>query len=429
MRLKKLIGVMAFAGLAAPGIASATNGYFSHGYGMKSIGMGGVGIALPQDTLAAATNPAGMVMVGDRIDFGLNWFRPQREATITGNAAPVGVNGTYSGNEKENFFIPEFGYNKMLNPNMSLGVSVFGNGGMNTDYNKPIPLFDGRPAGAIRPGVNLEQLFVAPTFAMKLNPDHAIGISLNLAYQKFSAKGLYNFTAPGGPMQASASPANVTDLGSDSSTGAGVRIGWTGKITPNVTLGATYQSKTSMGNLDTYKGLFAEQGSFDIPASYGVGISAKVAPQWTVALDVMSIEYSKVKSIANPLSNFTVAGNLLGSSNGGGFGWKDMTVGKLGVSYEYSPTLTLRAGYNYGSSPISSSETFFNILAPGIVEDHLTLGATWTLPNKGELTVGYMHAFSKTINGSNSIPAPYGGGNANLNMHEDSLGIGYGWKM
>jgi long-chain fatty acid transport protein len=33
----------------------ATNGYFSHGYGIKSKGMGGVGIALPQDAMAAAT--------------------------------------------------------------------------------------------------------------------------------------------------------------------------------------------------------------------------------------------------------------------------------------------------------------------------------------------------------------------------------------
>jgi long-chain fatty acid transport protein len=41
--------------------------------------MGGVGIALPQDALAAATNPAGMGLIGDRIDLGATWFRPIRE--------------------------------------------------------------------------------------------------------------------------------------------------------------------------------------------------------------------------------------------------------------------------------------------------------------------------------------------------------------
>ena len=47
-----------------PGMAMATDGYFSPGYGVKSQGMGGVGIALPQDGLAAAANPAGTAFVG-----------------------------------------------------------------------------------------------------------------------------------------------------------------------------------------------------------------------------------------------------------------------------------------------------------------------------------------------------------------------------
>ena len=38
----------------------ATDGYFPHGYGVKSQGMGGIGVAFPQDSIAAAMNPAGM---------------------------------------------------------------------------------------------------------------------------------------------------------------------------------------------------------------------------------------------------------------------------------------------------------------------------------------------------------------------------------
>jgi long-chain fatty acid transport protein len=46
--------------LAIP--AFATDGYFSIGYGVKQVGQGGAGIAFPQDSLAAATNPAGMIL-------------------------------------------------------------------------------------------------------------------------------------------------------------------------------------------------------------------------------------------------------------------------------------------------------------------------------------------------------------------------------
>jgi len=423
MNPKSLAGACAIALIALPGIASATNGYFSHGYGIKSKGMGGVGIALPQDTLAAAINPAGMVQVGNRLDVGLDWFHPVRGAEIRGNAFP---DADYDGNNKRDFFIPEFGYNKMLNQRMSLGIAAYGNGGMNSDY--AVNSFD-RFGGTGSSGVNLEQLFISPTLALKLNQNHAVGVSLNLAYQRFSAKGMGPFDLTG-PGQASASPGSVTNNGTDSATGWGVRLGWSGQITPELTLGATYQSKTSMSKLDKYKGLFAEQGGMDIPENYGAGIAFKATPKLTVAADVVQINYSSIRAVGNTLANMTVLGNPLGSNNGPGYGWSDMTVYKLGANYEVGKNLVVRAGYNHGKQPVPGSETFLNILSPGVVEDHLTLGATWTLANKAEISVSYMHAFKKTVQGSStSIPASYGGGSANLYMYQDSLGIAYGMKM
>src|SRR5580693_5957840 len=62
--------------LAAP--AFATDGCLSTGYGIKRLGQGGTGVAFPQDSLAAATNPAGMVFAGDRLNLGMTFFRPLR---------------------------------------------------------------------------------------------------------------------------------------------------------------------------------------------------------------------------------------------------------------------------------------------------------------------------------------------------------------
>jgi long-chain fatty acid transport protein len=407
--------------LIASAEANATDGYFAHGYGVKSQGMGGVGIALPQDALAAAANPAGMGLIGDRVDLGVTWFRPQRETTISGNAFP-GVDANYDANDTENFFIPDFGYNRQINPKLTLGVSVYGNGGMNTDYKKGIPLF-GSSGSA---GVDLIQLFVAPTVTWKLTPSQTIGASLNLAYQRFEAKGLQGFNG------ASTSPANLTDNGHDNSYGAGLHLGWIGQINDVVSLGATYQSRTYMSKFDKYKGLFAEQGDFDIPSSFGVGIALKATPKLTIAADVQRINYSDVASVGN-LSLPNLA-NGLGSDNGAGFGWRDVTTTKLGASYAYSDALTVRAGYNHSTQPIRSSDTLFNILAPGVIQDHVTLGATWVLANKSEVSLSYIHAFEENVNGSGSIPpgfppAGFGGGEANLKMYQDSLGIAYGWQL
>lgn len=409
MKLKKIVVSMFAVGVMASPLAHATDGYFSDGYGMKAKGMAGVGIALPQDALAAANNPAGMVMVGDRVDLGVDLFKPSRGADVNG-AGGVG-NGAFDGNGKSLFAIPEFGYNKMLDAKSSLGVSVYGNGGMNTDYKVS-------PFGP-NAGINLEQLFIAPTYALKVNDKHAIGVSLNLVYQTFSATGLSMFAG------STSNPAALTDNGKDSSTGVGVKLGWTGEVTSAVTLGATYQPKTKMSKFTKYAGLFAEQGGFDIPANYGVGIAVKATDSTTVSADYKVIQYSGVPAIANTLT----AGGPLGAANGMGFGWADVKVIKLGVSQVVNDAWTVRAGYSHNTQPIPSTQTMFNILAPGVVQDHLTLGATWNVSKQNELTMGYMHAFSQTVNGPAAIPAGFGGGNANIHMYQDSLGVAYSWKL
>lgn len=434
MKLKTLAGILAVAGLAMPGMASATNGYFSHGIGIKAKGMGGVGIALPQDSLAAATNPAGMVLVGDRMDVGVDWFRPDRTTTWENNNFSDGVAavaGDHPSGNKD-FFIPEFGYNMMLGEKMSLGISVYGNGGMNTDYGAKVIAGSNPPDGQVQTNTysNLEQLFISPTFAYKLTPQHSVGVSLNLVYQTFEARGLQSFNN----VNQSAYVGNVTDQGKDTSTGAGLKFGWTGQVSPTVTLGATYQSKTRMSKFDKYKGLFAEQGGFDIPETYGVGIAVKATPKTMVAMDIVQINYGGVRSLSNPGTLFPSmsASTHMGLDGGAGFGWEDQTVYKLGIAHQYNDNLVLRAGYNYAKMPITENNTYFNILAPATVEQHLTLGATWTLANKAELSVSYMHAFSKGINGpttGNGQSAATAGYPVGLEMSQDALGIAYGWKM
>ena len=428
--MNKIVVSLLAAGVMASPLAHATNGYLPIGYGVKNEAMGGASIALPLDSIAAANNPAGMVMVGDRADVALTWFKPNRSAEITGSPVP-GENGTYSGNGRSNFFIPDFGYNKMISADTSLGVSVYGNGGMNTQYNTS-PFAKYGTSGNL--GINLSQLFIAPTWAMKINPTNAIGVSLNLAYQMFSATGLGGTGPVGGPTGGftglSSNPSAVTDNGTDTSTGYGVRLGWTGQVTPAVTLGATYQSKTKMGKLSKYSGLFAGQGSFDTPSNYGVGIAVKAAPETTVAFDVERINYADVPAVGTPLTALPPpygAGPQLGASNGPGFGWKNINAYKLGVSHAFSSVFTMRAGYDHCDQPIPNSQTLLNILAPGVVQNHLSLGGTWKLADKSEISVAYVHAFKQTVNGSGSIPTAFGGGNANLTMTEDSIGISYGW--
>lgn len=406
--------------------AYATNGYFQHGYGIKSQGMGGVGIALPQSSLAAATNPAGMVWVGNRMDVGLVWFRPIRQATIHGSAAGPMINGTYDANDTKNFFLPSFGYNRLVSDNVSWGISIYGNGGMDTDFNQRIPLF-----GSRKVQMDLQQVFIAPTVSWKITPNQSFGIAANFAYQRFKIAGLQNFDNP----MYSADPGHVTNNGRDSSYGAGIHLGWLGNLTDYITLGLTWQSKTYMTEFDKYSGLFANQGDFDIPATYGAGITVHATDALTLSADVQRILYSDVDAVGNDSLSNLKARHQLGADNGPGFGWRDVTAYKLGISYKVNNALTLRTGYDHSSQPIARHQTLLNVLAPGVVQDHATLGVTWTFENGSELSLSYMHAFEQEVEGRHSIfpgpPAMGGmmGGEADLQMYQDSLGIGYSWAL
>lgn len=399
--------------------AYATNGYFAHGYSIKNKALAGAGVALPMDALTATTNPAGMVFVGNRVDAGLTLFMPSREYTVRGN--PSGAPGTFgltpgtvkSGSEM--FVIPSVGVNWMLNENSSAGVSVYGNGGMNTDYDTNT-FYGSSPTG-----IDLMQLFITPTYSVKLSPKHAVGISAILAYQSFEALGLQAFGA------FSADPTKLTNNGHDDSYGYGARVGYLGEVLPDLYLGASYQTKILMSKFDKYAGLFAEQGDFDIPSNWTVGLGYKVNPAVTLLLDVQRINYSDVNSVSNPFIP-NIQTSQLGNDNGAGFGWEDMTVYKLGIQWQSSRDWTWRAGYSIGDQPIPGSEVMFNILAPGVIKQHATLGFTKAFDNNRELSASLMRAFSNSVSGPNPMEVP-GQQDIELEMNQWELSVGYSWKF
>lgn len=444
MKSRGIVVSLFAAGMMTAPLAHATNGYFSHGYGLKAKGMGGAATAMAIDAMGGANNPASMVWVGDRLDVGIDWFSPKRSASRTGSSMMrMGDTQDFSENSgSNNFLIPEFGYNRMMSDNMSLGVSVYGNGGMNTDYASGTAIPAGNcGAAAANPycapgklGMNMEQLIIAPTFAYKLNDSNSVGVSPLIVYQRFGVNGLYGF------MSLSTNPGALTDNGYDSSTGLGVRLGWQGRLTEGVALGAAYSPRVSMGKFSRYAGLFADGGGFDIPMNWNLGVAFNASPAVTVAVDYSHIEYTGVSSVANSGISLApgcmpvmpagpgVGTQCLGNPAGLGFAWGDVDVIKLGVEYRYDDRLTLRAGYNRGDNPIKAGEQTFNIIAPGIVTDHYTLGMTYGLSKETEITVSYMHAAENSVSGPTSPYFPVGG-TETIRMYQNSLGIAYGMKF
>jgi long-chain fatty acid transport protein len=475
-----LVTLAVAAALTVPVSALATNGYFAHGWGTKSKAMAGVATALPQDTLVTATNPAGMAFVGTSLDLGVAFFNPSDRGyqansdfatqqvpavdplgnpfQATFPAGPFITPGRYD-SDRDWFLVPSFGYNRVLDSRSTIGIALYGNGGMNTWYrdrpvwenfatapnqlvvdNQPVFVTDppftppdqgGRvvitPDGPIPvtvppdapgngnpnafltattpTGVNLEQLFIEIPYTYKLGDGkQAIGIAPVFAIQSFEARGLQPFRA------ASFHPDKVTNNGRDWSYGIGVHVGWYGEVTDQLAAGISYRSKMWMTELDEYKGLFADEGAFDIPGMFNLGVAYKVKPNLTIAFDYQHIFYEEVGAVANSndkdLSPCFTQGPkpqfCLGGQDGLGFGWDSMDVFKLGLRYDHNEKLSFMGGVSYNTDFASGRQALFNILAPATVRWHLTLGATYRHSQSDEFNISFAYMPEEELSGTSA---------------------------
>ena len=431
MRKNQLVKACAVAFvLVGASAAHATAGFFPLAKGSAAGGMAGAATAMTEDSFGGANNPATMVFVGDRFDIEADLFRPVRSASSSGGTSqygPFNTNGDVKSNN-ELFLIPSFGYNRMIDSNKSVGVTFYANGGMNTEYpasSNGTLSGNGFGFGQGILGGDLMQAILAPTFAIKPTDNQSVGVSVLMAYQEFKAYGVNGFS------NYSVASTALTDNGKESSTGLGIRLGYLAKLNNQWSVGASYSPKITMTKFNQYKGLFADGGSFDIPENYTLGLAFKPIPKMTLALDYQRINYAGVPALGDPQGNLVInpqtmqaTSGLLGSANGAAFGWSNVNVYKFGLQYDYSSAWTLRAGYSKNNNPVSSANVQFNIIAPAVITDHATLGATYKMDKSNELHFSFMHAFNNSVSGLGM-----NGQAITIKMKEDQLGFGYSYKF
>jgi long-chain fatty acid transport protein len=412
--------------------AHATNGMYLAGYGSEAAGRGGTNIAISDRALGLQANPAGIAQLqGSHLSLDLQLLMP----TLSYYGDPLG--NDLDANDQV-FPMPSISYVRGGRGSAwTWGLGLISQGGMGATfdgYRTPFGTVDGTHS-------MVRFMTLNPTVAYSFNEDLSIGGTFNAGYSdvEFRFYPETSFYNDGG------TPADPSDdmgfFGADMSKRAraynySFKVGAMWQVTPQVQLGAIYQSKTQGDYEDgtltldqTALGLgqvdySAVVDNFTWPEQFGAGVQVRPTERlmlagdarryrWSQAIErieVRGTEPDPVSPVTDPLLPFV-------------FEWKDAWVLSAGVEYRTSEALTLRAGYNLGENPVP--DYTLNPLFPAITEQHATAGAGWTW-GANTLNVAVERAFEASQTNPNTDPQvnPFGPG-MTVDHSQWTFSIGY----
>jgi long-chain fatty acid transport protein len=404
--------ILAFALLCAVSLSFATNGDNLIGVFPASRGMGGIGVGMPVGpTDSIFRNPAWMTYYkGFNLSFGGILFMPEVKArsNVT-TTCPVSPPASATSKSKM-FVVPEVGIVNQINDKLTFGIGAFGVSGMGVDYRNKDPRLANMHT-------NLQFMRVISALAYKVNDAISVSGAVHLAYGSLDMEATIGGTNRGG--------------GQSQSYGIGAQLGIAYNMGDLMYAGLTYQSPVSM----TYKRVFDSDGDnrfedlkLTQPQEVAFGVGVRPMDNFKVGMDIRWINWKNAKGYKE-------------------FQWKDQWV--IGLGGEFKPTqkLALRAGYNYGKSPISGGTkdntthnksipnfaaqysdfdiAWFNLLGfPAITQNHITLGLGYEFTKNFSIDLAYKHAFKK------KMCAKDGAGNfVEAQNTQDAISIGLNWKF
>ncbi|MBT3296311.1 MAG: hypothetical protein HN919_08810 [Verrucomicrobia bacterium] len=413
---KLLVIALVCSVVGGAGVALATNGDNLMGVGPVSRGMGGVGIAAPQDSITAIfNNPAalGACPCGARSEsiFGATIFDPTVTARIrlldpmTG-ATAVDIEGESGG---QAYIIPAVGVTMAINDMWRMGVGAYGVSGLGTDYrDKGWDLDPSRPGAEGDLYTRLEIMKFAGMVACQVADSLALGAALNGAYNNLDL-----------------------EQGGSHDYSFGVQVGALLNLGA-VSIGASYTTPQKADHRNVFDLDFdgtQDDLELEAPATYGVGVAVTPTEKLLVEVDAKYLDWA----------------NAAGYED---FDWDSQWVFAIGAQVQATDKLAVRCGYNYGENPVKEHNGFdpsptattmvqgkavptfgYEMLRiigfPAIVESHATVGVSYQVAEDMSLHLGYMHAFENTV----SETSAFGAVTLESDLEEDSYSFSMAWAF
>ena len=413
-RLVIVASLMAVTALARN--AGATNGMRMIGFGPTQDAMGGLGVGTTLDAACMVTNPAGLATLDRRIDVGLGWFKAGVSYSATG-AQPgmiVRNDGSTLDSSRGGSPIPALGAVIPVSDSFTAGIGLFAVAGMGVDY--AANLYQGETHTSY---LNAR---LTPSLAYKLNDMLQIGVTVNAMLAQMS------YDVASGFGQAKHDTAT--------SLGIGGVVGLKFTPIPMLSFGAAYETKSYFQNFSfdvaehtmmTPGGPMTFQAgkdelAFDQPQMVSFGASVKpLGDLLVVGADVEWINWSQTNG--QNLPKYTSDTNATGAMPFD-LNWSDQWVFKVGAQVSPWKSLAIRAGYDYGKSPLDARRAFENVAFPAVAEHHFTLGAFYGLTDALSVALSGMYAPSVKVTGQNmdQFLTAY---ETSMSQYQIDLGVSY----
>jgi len=249
----------------------------------------------------------------------------------------------------------------------------------------------------------LQRYVVAPSLSQQWGENSALSFSAIFAYQRFAGLGLGIDSMSVLDNSGIATPYAVRY--SEGSFGTGMRVDFDSALTSRLSWQVGYQSRVNMDEFNTYRGVYSEPGSFDIPASANAGIGYALTPEFKLNLGVERVMYSQIAPFtSNALpTRFLV---LLGSEISPAFAWQNLNVYSLGLTWQSPEFGSWSLRYSTREQPLPTSSLLRNALEPYLSDHDVEFAYTRAIGSHSSLHLAATYAPTEFVLGlptSNSL--------------------------
>lgn len=261
-------------------------------------------------------------------------------------------------------------------------------------YFDAAPVAEGRLLSRDRSGISSE--FVSSTVGAPFLGDGRLSLTGVVARQRYASAGFGS--APWGA-QEELTGLRDNQLRHEVSTGHGVRVDYEFPLNEAFTWNLAAQSKLDMDAFESYRGVYADRGDFDIPGRLRSSLQWNATRSAALAVGVERVFYSDIEAFTSAALPTRFL-SLLGDGSSPVFAWQDLTI------YSLEGLLTDRTGADWvlrwtsRQQPSPTSALLERALREDFTDTNLALGYRRALGDFGHLWLAAAYAPSQYFLGA-----------------------------